>query len=184
MALPHYKLQKQIVETRAPEEFPFLLVPADTPPKAERLRGFLYSKTLTIFLILALAASASGLIWQFFDPRTVVSPELLKNPFLISCASTFGVSLILLLILAGIKKKQASFVANPIALNTAKPTQLTLAKVLELPPRPNTVVEWHCEKWDSAPFVEVLEETLIAEFFSDEMVAPDHLIFSFEVEEK
>lgn len=184
MALPHYKLQKQLVEKSTPEDFPFILVPPDSAPKVERLRGFLASKPLTIFLVLLFVASATALIWQFFDPQTVFSKELLKNPIVIASASTLIASLIILLILTSLKKKQTDFVASPMTLNLAETKKLSLAKVLEITPRPNTVIEWRCEQWDSAPFVEVLEETVIAELFSDEMVAPDHMVFSFEVEDK
>ena len=184
MALPHYKLQKQLVENPTPEEFPFLLVPNDAPPKAERLREFFYSKSLAIFLVLALVGSTTGLIWQIFDPRTAMNLDLLKNAYFIACLATSITSLLILLTIASMKKKQANFIATPMTFNLPAPKPLTLAKVLELKPPSNTVVEWRCEQWDSAPFVEVLEETVIAEVFSDEMIAPDHMVFSVAVEDR
>jgi hypothetical protein len=44
-------------------------------------------------------------------------------------------------------------------------------------------VEAHCEEWASEPFLEILDESILAEIYDDKLAAPDRLVFCLRVED-
>lgn len=176
MALPHYNLNatEETLEIQQ-SAFPVILVPEDAPPKSTRIRNFFRSKILlSIFGIIALAACGAAL-WSILDPNSR-APHLkdfqIHGIVLGACALYF-----LLAALLG-KTKEAvipSLIDDPIPLVT---------KVKEIPsPQTNTHIEVFFEQWSSEPFDEILDEALLAEVFNDEMLAPDHMVFSLRLED-
>jgi hypothetical protein len=176
MALPHYKLHTLDKSVPLePSSFPVILVPADPPQKTERLRNALRSKKLlTTFAILAVVASAT-LLWLLLEPGN--KPP---NPrYLIMLGGVAGFSLLYFLLAALLGRNAEAPLPTATAHEFALLTPRESIKADATPSQ----VEICCEEWSSEPFTEIMDESVMAEVFNDEMIAPDHLIFSFKVEE-
>jgi hypothetical protein len=182
MALPQYKLHNAVKQPLlAAGPFPVILAPADPPQRLERLKNFLCSrKFLTTLVMLSIAAGAT-LLWFVLDPS-----HKLPNPtFLLVPAGTLAACLLLFFIIALVR-----IGAGTTAPETSEEELLPLPEIIRAKPvehrraKPTAPqVEVKFEAWSSAPFTEILEDAVIAEVFNDEMLAPDHMVVSFKVEE-
>ncbi len=212
MALPHYKsqIQNQAKIVMA-ATFPVILVPNDAPPKIAHVLNLLQSgKFLTTLLFIA-GSSGAALLWMMLEPVNQTNLKGFKLSSVIILAAIFLLSLIVLTVIAFLKKSiESKFIsslniqpeiflvpksATPApATSTATNFSRTKSKLVLTKPRnlseemttatpPNAIIEWSCEEWSSGPFVEILEDIYIADVFLDEMVAPDHMIFCFERKE-
>jgi len=47
----------------------------------------------------------------------------------------------------------------------------------------STQIEVCFEQWSSEPFNEIIDESVLAEVFNDEMLAPDHMVISLKIDE-
>lgn len=197
MALPHYKLNapQQIAGI---ESFPVMMVPNDSPVRASHLKEIIFSrKTQAITALICMAAIATAL-WVYLEPKNSLIPENLGNSILIGSFVVAALTLISLTF-AVIKKSQSSdsyptppetmtllagrepfAVVAPLSIESAVEA---FEKGKRLVSEQTTEVEFSCEEFVSEPFIEFLDESVIAAVFSDEMIAPDCLIFSIEVKE-
>ncbi|MBL8205637.1 MAG: hypothetical protein JNM09_15485 [Blastocatellia bacterium] len=179
MALPHYKLHAEALPD-APITYPVLLAPAEAPIRLALLKQILRSKIFLIGLqILSIAAGAT-LLWMWLDP-TIKTP---KPAHVLIPAVTLGGCFLLFIITALIKSKEDD--SLPIIADVSPSTPV-------LPVAPVTVTtqaspcklktEVSFEQWSSKPFQEIMDEAVIAEIFNDELIAPDHMVFSIRVTE-
>ena len=177
MALPHYKLQhitNQAIDLSL-ASFPVILVPNDPPRKIEKLRGAIRSKkALTTMVLLAVLASAA-LLWLVLDPQSkVLNLRLLMIPasVIIGCLLFFVLALLLG---SGTDESAAEILTEELPELGYKET---------LPPQlRHNQVEFCFEQWSSEPYNEILADTVVAEIFDDDLLAPDHLVFSLKAEE-
>ncbi len=197
MALPHYKLNAP-QQVAGMESFPVVMVPSDSPVRAAHVKDLLFSrKTQAITALICMAAIATAL-WIYLEPKNSLFPSntgnlILTGSLVIAAITTF------LLVFAAIKSSQrsdafttppetTSLLAGREIQTVATPSSIEsvvakFEKNKRLVSEQTTAVEFSCEDFVSEPFVEFLDESVIAELFSDEMVAPDCLIFSIEVKE-
>lgn len=188
MALPHYNPNSSEDSLTVQQDaFPVILVPADAPQKTAWLRNTLRSKLLlTGFGILAVLACAA-LLWFILDPNKILN---LKDKEFVIPASVLAGCLLFFLIsaLAGRRKDEQ---AAPLP-NEPKTNIKQLEGIPNLPPHthddtsnwpPHTQIEVCFEQWSSEPFNEIIDEAVLAEVFNDEMVAPDHMVISLQLDE-
>ena len=209
MALPHYKPQTQNqAQIVMAETFPVVLVPNDAPPKIARVLNLLQSGKFLTTLLLITGISGAALLWMMLEPVNQTNLKGLKLSPVIMLAAIFSLSLIALTVIAFLKKSTeaksiSSLITSPEIFLVPKsatpapaPSTATnfsrtkpnlvlskprnLSEEINMATPPNAIIEWSCEEWSSAPFVEILEDIYIADVFPDEMVAPDHMIFCFE----
>lgn len=181
MALPHYKLQTNPLP-EAPVGFPVLLAPAEPPLRFAFIKRALRSRLLLISIEILSIAAGAVLLWLWLDP-TSTAPKPLH---LLMPAVTLGVCVFLLLLMALVKND-----ADAPEHEAAPELPLPVAQPVAPVQRPahngahNGVVkpEWKLEQWSSKPFVEVLDEAVMAEVLDDDCVAPDHLVLSVKVKE-
>ncbi|MFN7928660.1 MAG: hypothetical protein U0Y68_12055 [Blastocatellia bacterium] len=179
MALPHYNLDtSDNTQQFQSAAFPVVLVPADASRKARPVRHFLRARWwLTMVGIIAMLAVAA-LLWLALDPnQRTFAPQRLLWP-----AVTLGICgfFFLLALWAGR--------ASQPAADTTTDTEETPESEILPPEAPPTLppalphIAVSCEQWVSEPFTEIMDEAVLAEIFDDEMVAPDHLVFSLRVD--
>jgi hypothetical protein len=197
MALPHYKLNAP-QQVAGMESFPVVMVPSDSPVRASQLKEIIFSrKTQAITALICMVAIATAL-WIYLEPTNSLFPENTGILMLRGSLAVAAITLVLLVFSAA-KKFQSSdsFITPPEttsllagreALAATTPSSIgSVVAVFESQKRlvseQANAVEFSCEDFVSEPFIEFLDESVIAELFSDEMVAPDCLIFSIEVKE-
>ncbi len=194
MALPHYKLQAP-QQTFGLDSFPVVMVPNDGTVKTSYLKDLFFSrKTQALIAVISIVSIATAL-WIYFEPTTDLIPEKSSRSILIVSLATVAITLILLVI-AAIYKLQSSdsFTSPPPTLSLLASREATtpssikgVVKAFEqrgqLASEQSNAVEFSCEEFVSEPFIEFLDESVIASVFSDEMIAPDCLVFSIEVKE-
>lgn len=177
MALPHYKLHTNPLPD-APVAFPVLLAPAEPPLRLAFIKRALRSRPLLIGIEILSITAGAVLLWLWLDP-TITAP---KPVHILIPAVTLGVCVFLLLLLA-LVKNDADAPEHEAAPELPLPVTQPVAQV----PRPvrngAAKPEWRLEQWSSKPFVEVLDEAVMAEVFDAELVAPDHLVLSVKVKE-
>ena len=197
MALPHYKLHAP-QQALGMDSFPVVMVPNDGPKHTSYLKDLFFSrKTQAIIALVSMAAIATAL-WVYLEPSNDLFPVNTGNSILISSLAIAAVTLILLTLAAINKfKSRDSFTTLPETISllagretSAATTPSSVESVVEafenykrLASEQATSVEFFCEDFASEPFIEFLDEAVIAELFSDEMIAPDCLVFSLEVNE-
>ncbi len=174
MALPHYKLQTP----EASAAFPVLLAPAEASPRFGALTQILRSRKLLLSLqILAIVAGAA-LLWLLLDP-TIKSP---KPIHLWIPALTLGVCFLFMILIALVKNRAEAISSDePEILFTM--AELPVSKAKTLAPAQEFAIEMNLEQWSSEPFEEIMDEGVMAEVFNDDLVAPDHMVFSLKVAE-
>ena len=197
MALPHYKLPTP-QQTLGMESFPVVMVPNDGPVQTSHLKALFFSrKTQAITAVISIASIATSL-WVYFEPTNALIPATMSSSIMMASSAITGITLILLAF-AAIHQLQSrdsfttppetmSLLASREALALTAPSSLeSVVKVFEQHQRiaseRTTAVEFSCEDFVSEPFIEFLDEAVIAEVFSDEMIAPDCLVFRIEVKE-
>ncbi|MBS1812584.1 MAG: hypothetical protein JST84_30735 [Acidobacteria bacterium] len=169
-----------------------ILVPADPPRKVEQLRIKLRSKKLlTFFGIIAVLAGAA-MLWIALEPQ---NKELNLKQLMIP-ASILGSCLLFFLLAALLGKNSATeemvdiseelvseltqkslaVKSQPISLTPEVTGEETLT--LTAVPGTGKPFEVYFEEWSSEPYTEIIDDSLIVEIFNDEMIAPDHLVFS------
>lgn len=195
MALPHYNPNlSNEAQQHQQTVFPVILVPEEAPLKSHRLRQFLRSRRwLTTVVGVALLA-VGIMLWLLLDPtnKTFDSKPFLWQ--LLWPASALGLcSFFLLLALwLGREPKEArdkEATGEPLSTETKllPPVEVETLPI-HLPPtlpaaRTSPQMEFCFEQWDSEPVEEILDEALLAEVFDDNLLAPDHLVFSVKVGE-
>ena len=172
MALPHYKLQTPEASTA----FPVLLAPTETPPRFAALEQIFRSRKLLIALEIIAVAAGAALLWLLLDP-TIQTPKPL---LLLIPAITLGFCLLFFVIIAFVKKRVEIEIPNEPDSLLSMPMP-AVSKSNTLAPANEFAVEMNLEQWSSEPFQEILDEALIAEVFNDDLVAPDHLVFSLQL---
>lgn len=184
MALPHYKLYHgEPTNILPPEQFPFLLVPNESSSALHRIRNFFLSKFLLQVLGTAICASGGTLIWLSFEPARNIEIDGLKFSTLLIPASILGGSLLLLVIIAILKARADKPVEESLPMEIPQMEIVPLAPTHNRSHPNHPIVEWRCEEWATEQYIEVLDDAVIAEIFPDEMMAPDRMIFSFEIKE-
>ncbi len=174
MALPHYKLHTP----EAPAAFPVLLAPAEAPLQFAALKQIFCSQKLLLSLEFISVAAGAALLWLLLDP-TITAPNPIQ---LLILAITLGSCLLFLVIIALVKNRSEKDLPNepdqllPIAALAGGTTKT------HLPPT-KLMAELKLELWSSEPFQEIMDEAVMAEVFNDDLVAPDHLVFSLKVAE-
>ena len=200
MALPHYNLPTPN-QTIGMESFPVVMVPNDDPARALHLKDLLFSrKTQAITALICMTAVATAL-WVYFEPTNAFISAKNSSAMLMASLAIAAVTLILLGIAAVFRlQSRDSFTTPPetISLSATReavtPRHQTAASSMEsavsaferhkrIASQQTPGVEFLCEEFVSEPFIEFLDESVIAEIFSDEMVAPDCLVFRIEVKE-
>lgn len=192
MALPHYNLDtSETAQQLQQSAFPVILVPAEAPQKTRRVRQFLRSRRWLTFLAIIAVVAIAVMLWMVLDPNhKVFDPKQLVWPAaaLGSCCLFF-----LLALLASKEPKEKAEepptferleVEEPPTIKRKEAEVLSYLSAPALPaaeaaPR----IEFCFEQWTSEPFTEIMDEALLAEVFDDEMVAPDHMVFSVKVDE-
>ena len=200
MTLPHYKLHAP-QQTFGMESFPVVMVPNDEPAQSSHLKDVFFSRpTQVITAVISMTAVATAL-WVYFEPTTALIPARTGSLILMASSAITGITVILL-VFSAIHKFQSrdSFTTPPetISLSASRAAVSTLTltppssiegavlafeQYKQLATEQANAVEFLCEEFVSEPFIEFLDEAVIAEVFSDEMIAPDCLIFSLEVKE-
>jgi hypothetical protein len=180
MALPHYKLQTNpMPEARV--AFPVLLAPAEPPLRFAVIQRALRSRSLLIAIeILAIAAGAA-LLWLWLDP-TIKAPQPI---YVLIPALSLGVCFFVLILMA-LAKNNADTTEQEATPELSLPVPQPIAPVAQRQQALRTATnkpEWTLEQWTSQPFVEVLDEAVMAEVLNDDFVAPDHLVLSVKVTE-
>lgn len=179
MALPRYKLHTEALPD-APASYPVLLAPAEEPNRFGFLKKALTSKKLIIGLQIISFAAFGTLLWLMLDP-TIKSPQPM---YVLAPAITLAVCVALFIIISIVKNRaeeqlpapveaRPKFVVRPIVHPVAKPKRKSVACNVEL----------NFEQWTSEPFREIMDEAVVAEVFTDDLVAPDKMVFSIKVEE-
>ena len=200
MALPHYNLPAPN-QTFGMESFPVVMVPNDDPARASHLRDFIFSrKTQAITALISMASIATAL-WIYFEPTNAFISAKNSSAMLMASLAVAAITLILLGI-AAVNKLQSrdSFTTPPetislsanreavtsrhqTASSSIESAVIAFERHKRIASEQTTAVEFLCEDFVSEPFIEFLDESVIAEVFSDEMIAPDCLVFSIEVKE-
>ncbi len=174
MALPHYKLHTP----EASAAFPVLLAPTEAPPRFAVLNQIFCSRKLLISLEIISVAAGAVLLWLLLDPA-IKAP---KPIHLLVPASALGICILSFVIIALVKNQREKDQSDepdqllPLAVRAGGTTKT------ELPPT-ELKAELNLEIWSSAPFQEIMDEAVIAEVFNDDLVAPDHMVFSLKVAE-
>lgn len=176
MALPHYKLHTNpLPET--PAAFPVLLAPSEPPLRFAFIKRALRSRALLIGIEILSVAAGAALLWLWLDP-TITAPQPIH---LLIPAITLGVCFVLSILIALVRN-------NPDATEPEAAPELPLP-IPHITPvqRPThngvTKSEWSLEQWSSRPFVEVLDDAVMAEVLDDDLVAPDYLVLSINIKE-
>lgn len=172
MALPHYKLHTHTT-LEASAAFPVLLAPAEMPPRLAALQQIFRSRKLLVSLQILAVAAGAALLWFLLDP-TIKEPKPLQ---LWIPTITLGVCLLLFVVIALVKNRTETDVSDepdPLPPMAA----LAVGKTKAFAPANEFAVEMNLEQWSSEPFQEIMDEALIAEVFNDDLVAPDHMVFS------
>ena len=197
MALPHYKLHTANNPIEAVQSsFPVVLVPPDPPRKTEVLKAALQSrKALSVVGTIAVLASAAFL-WILLDPQAK-EPNLRQLTIL---AAIIGTSLVYFLLAAWAGKQNDKEIATaapqdiplPVAAapqsqparNSLHNTQnVVAAEINETPATASVPFEVHFEEWTSGPYLEIIDDSVITSVFNDDLIAPDHLVFSIQADE-
>ena len=197
MALPHYKLHTP-QQTIGMESFPVVMVPNDEPARTSHVKSLFFSRKLQVITVVINMTAIATALWVYFEPTTTLIPAQMNRSILMGSLVITAITL-LLLVVAGINKIQsrASFTTPPETISLAASREvfalaapssiegvvLAFEQHQQLTAERATAVEFSCEEFVSEPFIEFLDESVIAEVFSDEMIAPDCLIFSLEVKE-
>ena len=174
MALPHYKLHTP----EASAAFPVLLAPTEAPPRFAVLNQIFCSRKLLIIVEIISVAAGAALLWLLLDP-TITAP---KPIHLLIPAITLGICLLCFVVIALVKNRAEARLSD----ETDQP--LPMAALAVAPPKPQLPTaelqaELNLEQWSSEPFQEIMDEALIAEVFDDDLVAPDHMVFSLKFSE-
>lgn len=178
MALPHYKLQTKALPD-APRSFPVLLAPEDPPVRFPLLKRILRSRLLLVGLQIIAVTAGASLLWIWLDPK-------LKTPhplFILLPAVSLGLCCFLFMLIALVKNNPEEIVPEIPEEEPPLPRQ----QVSEAEIKPDVTglhAEVDCEEWVSHPFQEIMDEAVIAEVFDDDLIAPDHLVFSVKVPEE
>ena len=200
MALPHYNLPTPN-QTIGMESFPVVMVPNDGTARASHLKELFFSrKTQAITALLCMSAVATAL-WIYFEPTNAFISAKNSSAMLMASLAVAAVTLILLGIAAVYKlqsrdsfttppetislpaNREAVTVRNQTASSSIESAVIAFERHKRIASEQTTAVEFLCEDFVSEPFIEFLDESVIAEVFSDEMIAPDCLVFSIEVKE-
>jgi F0F1-type ATP synthase assembly protein I len=173
MALPHYKLH---TPSETPAAFPVLLAPTEAPSRFASVKQFSQSRKLLIGLVAIVVIAGAALLWILLDPGgTAPKPIHLLIP-----AIALGLCLLIFVVMAIIKNR-----AEASSLDEADaPLPIAFPPINQIPPRlprARLKTELNLEKWSSEPFQEIMDEAVMAEVFDDDLVAPDHMIFSLKV---
>lgn len=189
MALPHYNPNlsneaQQLQQT----VFPVILVPEEAPLKSHRLRQFLQSRRwLTTVVGVALLA-AGIMLWLLLDPTN----KTLDVKQLLWPASALGLCSFFLLLALWLgrepketREKEATGEPRSTETKLLTPVEVETLPIIFSPALPAAPpqIEFCFEQWDSEPVEEILDEALLAEVFDDNLLAPDHLVFSIKVGE-
>ncbi len=175
MALPHYKLH---TSSEAPAAFPVLLAPTEAPSQFAAVKQFFHSRKLLVSLVMIAVIAVAALLWILLDP-TITAP---KPIYLLIPAIALGLSLLCFIVIAIAKNRAEAELPDksdeplPIAV-------LPISKATPQLPRARLKTELNLEKWSSEPFLEIMDEAVMAEVFDDDLVAPDHMVFSLKVAE-
>jgi hypothetical protein len=134
--------------------------------------------------VLAIAAGAV-LLWLWLDP-TIKAPQ---PSYVWIPALILGVCFFLLILMA-LAKNNADTTEQEtmpeLPLPVTQPIVAAIAPIAQRPQALRTATnkpQWKLEQWTSQPFVEVLDEAVMAEVLNDDFVAPDHLVLSVKVME-
>ena len=177
MALPHYKLHTNPLP-EVPTAFPVLLAPSEPPLRFAFFKRILRSRALLIGLQVLFITAGAVLLWLWLDPTTL-SPQPIH---LLIPAITLGACVALLILIALVKNNP-----DPAETEAAPDIPLPIPPPITPVPRPThnsfTPSEWNLEQWSSRPFVEVLDDAVMAEVLDDDLVAPDYLVLSVNVQE-
>jgi hypothetical protein len=173
MALPHYKLH---TPSEVPATFPVLLAPTEAPPRFASVKQFFQSRKLLIGLLTIAVLAGAALLWILLDPG-VTAP---KPIHLLIPSVALGLCLLIFLVMAVIKNR-----AEAITLDDSDaPLPIAIPPMNQMTPRLSRThlkTELNLEKWSSGPFQEIMDEAVMAEVFDDDLVAPDHMVFSLQV---
>lgn len=179
MALPRYKLHTETLPD-APASYPVLLAPAEEPKRFGFLKqAFISKKFLIVLQIISLAAFGT-LLWLMLDP-TIKSPQ---PTYVLVPAITLAVCVVLFIIIAIVRNRANQQLPAPVEA-TPKPTVRPIVHPIAKPRRKSVAqnVELDFEQWSSEPFQEIMDEAVLAEVFTDDLVAPDKMVFSIKVED-
>ena len=177
MALPHYKLHTHIA-SEMPATFPVLLAPTETPPRFAALKHIFRSRKLLLGLQMISVVAGAALLWLLLDP-TIKAP---KPIHLLIPAITLGLCLLSFVIIALVKNRTETDLTDE-SDQILPMAALPVSKPKSHLPHSELKAEVNLEQWSSEPFREIMDEAVIAEVFNDDLVAPDHMVFTVKVAE-
>lgn len=177
MALPHYKPHTYNA-AEATTAYPVLLAPTETPSRWGAVKQFFFSHKLLFVVELIAVVACASLLWVLLDPSMKNAGSL----YFLTPAIILGICIFLFGLISMINHR-ADYNLSSETNARQEITHLPATQVKALLPRTAVRTELRLEQWSSEPFLEIMDEAVLAEVFNDDMVAPDHIVFSVKVVE-
>ena len=177
MALPHYKPHTYNA-TEAATAYPVLLAPTETQSRWGAIKQFFISHKLLLSVEIIAVAAGASILWLLLDPTM----KNVRSIYFVIPVIILGICVFLFTLFSVINNRgERDLPSDP--QSWPEITNLPVSQVKALKPRSALKTELRLEQWSSAPFLEIIDEAVLAEVFNDDLLAPDHMVFSVNVVE-